>query len=119
MHKLSFSKEHKLPSDRYKVLLNKDPKKFFSRAFVFLYQYNSDLPHSYLGLAITKKKLRRANKRNFAKRINREAFRLHNQTLPKLELCILASKHAINLSDEQWQNCVEQFWNHIKHESQA
>ena len=70
MHKLAFNKENKLPTERYKLLLNKEPQKFFSRAFVFLYEFNPDLPRSYLGLAIAKKKLRRANKRNFAKRIN-------------------------------------------------
>ncbi len=115
-----FTSEDKLPSDAYQKLLNKvDNKTFVSRAFVFVYQFNPSLPHAFLGLIVPKKKLKFAHERNYAKRLNREYFRIYRQGLIPCEICVLVSRHAKASGKAEWKKSLDNFWAHLKRESQS
>jgi len=58
------------------------------------------LPHSRLGLAVSKEKLRKAVSRNSVKRLVRESFRMNADMLTGLDLVVLPQK-KIDLSDRQ------------------
>ena len=47
-----------------------------------LYSHSNPLGHPRLGLVVGKKTAKRANKRNYMKRVIREWFRLHRHELP-------------------------------------
>jgi len=58
------------------------------------------LPHSRLGLAVSKEKLRKAVSRNIVKRLVRESFRTNATILAGLDLVVLPQK-KIDLSDRR------------------
>lgn len=47
-------------------------------------------PHPRLGLVVAKKVAKRAHERNYMKRVLREWFRLHKQTLPTQDIVVRA-----------------------------
>lgn len=60
------------------------------------------LPCSRLGLAITKKKIKRANQRNRVKRLAREYFRLHQHDLCQAVDIVIIIKHfPVTLSNAE------------------
>lgn len=67
--------------------------KVHSEHFLLFYRRNN-LSHPRLGLAVTKKKIRQAVKRNCIKRHTREFFRL-NANLPFVD-CVLIVKKGFN-----------------------
>lgn len=101
------------PADYKRVFAN--PIKSGNSVFTILAKSN-DLQQPRLGLAIAKKQLRRAVDRNRVKRQIRESFRLYKDTLPAIDIVVLA-KHSTNnktnteLADalkKHWQNLVKQ-----------
>jgi len=101
------------PADYKRVFAN--PIKSGDSVFTVLAKSN-DSQQARLGLAIAKKQLRRAVDRNRVKRQIRESFRLYKDTLPAIDIVVLA-KHATNnknnteLADalkKHWQNLVKQ-----------
>jgi ribonuclease P protein component len=57
-------------------------------------------PYPRLGLAITKKKIRKASDRNRLKRIVRESFRHHKETLQGLDIVVLCQQRAVAKTGE-------------------
>ena len=101
------------PSDYQRVFAK--PIKSGSAAFTVLAAPNN-LQRPRLGLAIAKKHLRRAVDRNRIKRQIRESFRLYRDTLPAVDVVVLA-KHLTNkktntelagVLKDHWQNLVKQ-----------
>ena len=63
-------------------------------------QQESVVPTSRLGLAITKKKIKRANQRNRVKRLAREYFRLHpHQLIEAVDIAIIIKNFPVALSN--------------------
>ena len=56
--------------------------------------------HPRLGLAITKKKIRTAVARNRLKRIIRESFRHHKDSLKGLDIVVLCQSRASSVNNE-------------------
>ena len=101
------------PADYQRVFAA--PVKSGSSAFTVLATCN-DRQQPRLGLAIAKKHMRRAVDRNRVKRQIRESFRLYKDTLPAIDVVVLA-KHVTNKKTnselaaalkQHWQNLVTQ-----------
>ncbi|MES9887232.1 MAG: ribonuclease P protein component [Candidatus Sedimenticola sp. 20ELBAFRAG] len=90
------------------------PKKSVDEFFTVLFRAG-DLEEPRLGLAISKKNVRRAVDRNLIKRLIRESFRLHQHTLGGLDIVVMARRnlpfddraglrHSL---DKHWSNLVK------------
>ncbi|MFO0952222.1 MAG: ribonuclease P protein component [Isosphaeraceae bacterium] len=67
-----------------------DLKRSASDAFMVVYGAGNGLTYARLGLSVSRKKVRRATKRNRVKRLLREAFRLSKTEIPAgLDLVIV------------------------------
>lgn len=70
-------------------------------------------PVARMGLAVAKKNIKLAVRRNRFKRIVRESFRQHKVQLAGLDIVVLA-KHAANTAtSEQIRTVLEQQWQHL------
>lgn len=73
-----FGKEKRLlTAFDFKPVFNQTSFRIHQSHLLFFIKINTCMPSSRLGLAITKKKVKRANERNRIKRLMREYFRQH------------------------------------------
>lgn len=70
----------------------------------------NELAHARLCVIVSKKNLRRANRRNTFKRVMREYFRIHQHDVSGIDLIILANKKAELLTKKELRQCIEQQW---------
>ena len=63
-----------------------------------------------LGLAIAKKALRRAHERNRIKRLIRTSFRLHQSSLPAVDLVLMCRSEVLNMSNAELFQQLEGLW---------
>ena len=72
---------------------------------------------SRLGLAISKKHCRLANRRNRIKRIVRESFRQHQHLIKGVDIVVINKPAAANATNQQLFDSLEQHWNRCAGES--
>jgi len=82
---------------------------FRSKAFTLLTRQNN-LQYPRLGLAISKKAVRKAVARNRLKRLVRESFRCWKHRLPNLDIVVLAKPEAVNMRNHEITRILEQQW---------
>lgn len=63
-----------------------------------------------LGLAVSKKHLKQAVKRNRFKRLVRESFRQHKQTLAGLDLVVMARAGAATIENQAMLSALNMYW---------
>ena len=104
-----FPKQFRLgkPSEFKNVFAN--PVKSSDQYFTVL-AVNNRLPHPRLGLAITKKNIKKAVARNRIKRTTRESFRLHRQQLLNIDIVVLARSDAANATLFLLRKSLERHW---------
>jgi len=73
----------------------------------------SALENARLGLAISKKQLKRAVDRNRIKRLVRESFRHHQVALQGLDLVVLARRGVQELDNLQILHAIERHWQRV------
>lgn len=103
-----FDKSQRLltPSS-FKKVFDKPIKKIHSQ-HLLLFVANTEQAHARLGLAITKKKLKKAVDRNTLKRHTRQIFRQQALVLPAYD-CVLIVKSGLFLRlDDPWQTIKEE-----------
>jgi len=66
-----------------------------------------------MGLAIAKKRAKHAVTRNRIKRIARESFRHHQQTLQGLDVVIMNRDAAASASATQLRVALDELWNKV------
>jgi len=71
------------------------------------------LANARLGLAISKKQLKRAVDRNRIKRLVRESFRQHQLLLAGLDMVVLARRSILDLDNQQILHALERHWQRI------
>ncbi|MCP3679272.1 MAG: ribonuclease P protein component [Gammaproteobacteria bacterium] len=110
----AFPRSCRLLSARDYQQFFKGVRRIYTRHFVILYKPNQ-LATARLGLAISKKRVKRAVHRNRIKRVIRESFRHHQTILTALDITVVMSKEARKAStalvkldlrselDKQWQ----------------
>jgi ribonuclease P protein component len=92
-----------------------EPVRTGKTGFIVLYRSNG-LSDARLGLAIAKKCARRAVDRNRLKRLVRESFRAHAQSLPGIDIVVLCARGAPALSNQRLFDSLERAWATIGHE---
>lgn len=80
--------------------------------FIVLAKTNQ-LPHARLGLAIAKKRVRRAVARNRIKRLVRESFRLHPQLLNGIDCVVLVKDNIEQVNNPLLFRSLAKLWQHI------
>ncbi|AFL74892.1 ribonuclease P protein component [Thiocystis violascens] len=110
-----FSREQRLQRAPQFRRVFAHPVKTGKIGFVVLYRANG-LGHARIGLAISKKCARRAVDRNRLKRIARESFRTHRQSIPGVDIVILCSSGAPKISNQQLFFVLEQAWAIIRNQ---
>ena len=98
------------PSDYQRVFAK--PIKSGSSAFTVLATQNN-LQHPRLGLAIAKKHMRRAVDRNRIKRQIRESFRLYKDTLPAVDVVVLAKYQTNNKTNTELASVLKDHWQNL------
>jgi ribonuclease P protein component len=90
----------------------KRAKKSSDEFFSVLWRTNV-LSEARLGLAISKKNIKRAVDRNRVKRVVRESFRLHQDSLSGLDIVVL-SRRGLQVGDSaRVRNSLEKHWERI------
>jgi ribonuclease P protein component len=84
-------------------------KRIAGAHLVLLYRCN-ELDFSRLGLAISKKHLKTAVKRNSAKRLVREYFRLHQDEIKGLDIIVLSRAGLESACKEEIRQALERLW---------
>ncbi len=112
---VSFPRQKRILTAADYSLVFKQRKRFTSE-YVTIYVRKNQLHHARLGLAISKKNVRLAVKRNRIKRVIRESFRLTPE-LSGLDITVVGNKALKNLDlggkslkkllDDKWQYLVK------------
>ncbi len=105
----SFPPELKLsrPIDYQRVF--RQPVKSTDKFFTILAVQN-EFDHPRLGLAIAKKNIKKAVKRNLIKRAVRENFRLQQQQLINIDIVVLARRDAAHASPVILRKSLDRHW---------
>lgn len=70
--------------------------------------------HPRLGLAISKKNVKLAHQRNLIKRVIRDSFRRHQQSLPNIDIVAISKKGSQELSSAELHQIMIKLWLRIK-----
>lgn len=95
-----------------------ESRRLTSPALVLLYRRNG-LNYSRLGLAISKKHVKRAVRRNRVKRQVREYFRLHRQETPGLDIVVLSRRALEHADREQVVRQLGRLWGKLQSDCAA
>jgi ribonuclease P protein component len=71
------------------------------------------LPYARLGLAVSKKHVRKSVNRNRIKRMARESFRHHQSEILGLDLLVITYKGSEMLSNKQIRLSLEDHWHRL------
>ncbi len=82
------------------------------RFFTILYR-PSNQPRARLGLAVSKKRLKRATDRNRIKRLIRESFRHNQQQLAGLDLVVMVKPGLERVNNRTLLEALQQHWRRI------
>jgi len=85
------------------------PQKNTDRYFTVL-SIRNKLDHPRLGLAIAKKNIKQAVRRNKIKRAVRESFRLNQHQLGNIDIVVLARRDAASVSSKRLMAVLQKHW---------
>ena len=95
-----------------------DARRFGNRNFTLLVRKNK-LDHARLGLAISKKNVKRAVDRNRIKRLMRETFRHERDELPSIDIIAMCRTGAVELPSHEIRAQLESQWRYIRKKLQG
>ncbi len=108
----SFSRHNRLLTPaQYSSVFEKPYKRHHAYLLILVRENNSQ--QTRLGLAVAKKNIKLAVRRNRFKRIVRESFRLHKVQLAGLDIVVLAKQAANQATSQQIRIVLEQQWQHL------
>ncbi|MGL4733777.1 MAG: ribonuclease P protein component [Enterovibrio sp.] len=100
-----------LAPDHFKYVFEK-PVRIGSPHLTILARENV-FSHPRLGQAVPKKQLKLAVDRNRFKRLVRESFRHHQDTLPALDIVVIAKKSAGELDNQELTALLHNLWKRL------
>ena len=75
------------------------------------------LAHARLGLAVGRRRIARATRRNTFKRVVRESFRAHQHELPGLDIIVLAKAAAAEADRTRLRASIDRQWDFLRRRS--
>jgi len=108
----SFARVHRLLTARQFSFVFEKPYKRHHAYLLVLVRENKT-QQARLGLAVAKKNIKLAVRRNRFKRIVRESFRQHKVQLAGLDIVVLAKQAANKATSRQIRTVLEQQWQHL------
>jgi len=110
----SFSPVNRLLSAKqFSFVFEKPYKRHHAYLLVLVRENKSSEKKARLGLAVAKKNIKLAVRRNRFKRIVRESFRQHKVQLAGLDIVVLAKPAGNSASSQQIRTVLEQQWQHL------
>jgi ribonuclease P protein component len=106
---LRFPRELRLLSPADFSFVFEQPIRVGNRAFTLLARNNA-LSKPRLGLAIAKKQVKLAVKRNLIKRKVRESFRLHQYQLPNFDFVVMVRRDIALMERTEIDSAVNHLW---------
>jgi len=104
----------------YRLLTARDFSQVFGNAVIrvphahcLLLAVPNGLDHPRIGLVLAKKNLRLAVQRNRVRRLVRESFRVRRQTLPPVDLVILARRGLAEKDNAEIREILDQLWQRL------
>jgi ribonuclease P protein component len=74
----------------------------------------NDVQQARLGLAISKRNLRRAVDRNLVKRLARESFRRYQSQLPAVDIVILSQPSLLGMPNSDISKQLDIIWQQVQ-----
>ncbi len=108
-----FGSENRLRTPEAYKSLFASGKRTGDQHFLFIYGKNN-LSYARLGLAVPKKNIRLATKRNRIKRLIRESFRSHKSLLKGLDIIVLVRRQPDTDCKSKNRNRLDRNWKIIK-----
>ncbi|OED39281.1 ribonuclease P protein component [Chromatiales bacterium (ex Bugula neritina AB1)] len=106
-----FNRERKLVSaSQFRLVFQKNDKSS-DRYWTILFRRNEE-GYARLGMAVAKKRAKRAVDRNRLKRTIRESFRGQDK-LPGIDIVVLPRDSSVNATSEQLRKSLDQQWSRI------
>lgn len=109
MVKLAFPRELRLLTPNHFTFVFQQPQRVGTLQVTILGRLNT-LGRPRVGLAVSKKYVRRAHARNRIKRLTRESFRLHQYALPAMDFVVIAKKNMVDLDNHTLMEMLEKLW---------
>ncbi|MBB71740.1 MAG: ribonuclease P protein component [Legionellales bacterium] len=96
-------------AEEYSFVFDEPPIRASNSAFILLAKPNQPAS-TRLGLAVSKKNIRKAHQRNTVKRLLRESFRQRQHELAGLDIVAIAKRGASDLDKPQLWQQLEPLW---------
>ena len=108
----SFGRGQRLLTPQHYRRVFEKPRRFSDSYFTLLARPNgTDVAR--LGLAIARKRVRRATDRNLLKRLARETFRRHQHELRGLDIVVLAQSASTGATRAELAQSLETSWRRV------
>jgi len=106
---------------QYRLHKKEDCRKIFKKPqivkhqkYMMLLAMPNDLPHARLGLAIAKKHVKKSVDRSLVKRIIRESFRAKANSLPALDMVMLAKFGIMSMTKKNLRLAVDNIFDELR-----
>nr|WP_205967598.1 ribonuclease P protein component [Paraglaciecola sp. 20A4] len=104
-----FSRELRLLTPTHFEFVFKNATPAVSPNLTLLARYNEGL-NPRLGITVAKKRVKKAHDRNRIKRIVRESFRNHQQSLPNIDIVVVGKSGLDKLSNQELFLVLSKLW---------
>lgn len=109
MNKFIFPRKLRLLTPYHFAFVFKKPKRYGTPQICILGRWNA-LRHPRIGLTVAKKYVKLAHERNYIKRVIRENFRLHQQTILAMDYVVVIKQNIANLNKGALIAILEKLW---------
>ena len=108
-HNLRFSRSDRLISKHdFQTVFAKPTK--ISRQHLVALSCSNQIGHARLGMSISKHQVKRAVDRNRLRRIIRESFRQHKNTLKELDIVLILRSECTRLTKSALRKVIDTLW---------